>query len=242
MGTAVLLQHLEAAGQPVPPTALFFQDNLAIMVMEGLLNQIKLMRKQCISALEQIDRAAKHKLSSPKGVSVVPPLLVLPVWPTAMSTGQLAVVATAAHELKVLPVPVENILLDQQDEEIDEVPWLKNDLGLMDHFDPIIPSAGKKVGPLSPGLAGLTHALNALGSLKNHWGCKPPILIDNLELIDFPVNIPEQAETAQLLFMKEVVFQALPAQLTVVKLTTDSCTLVQYDGLVATMAVDKGKQ
>ncbi|KAG6870560.1 hypothetical protein C0992_013010, partial [Termitomyces sp. T32_za158] len=69
MGTEVLLQRLEAAGQPVPPTASFLQDNLAIMVMEGLLDQIKLMRRQRVSALEQIDRAAKRKLSSPEGVS-----------------------------------------------------------------------------------------------------------------------------------------------------------------------------
>ncbi|KAG6895059.1 hypothetical protein C0992_003337 [Termitomyces sp. T32_za158] len=38
MGTEVLLQRLEAAGHPVPPTALFLQDNLAVMVMEGLLD------------------------------------------------------------------------------------------------------------------------------------------------------------------------------------------------------------
>ncbi|KAG6893052.1 hypothetical protein C0992_011442, partial [Termitomyces sp. T32_za158] len=69
MGTEVLLQQLEAAGQPVPPTASFLQDNLAIMVMEGLLNQIELMRRQRVSALEQIDRVAKRKLSSPEGVS-----------------------------------------------------------------------------------------------------------------------------------------------------------------------------
>ncbi|KAG6877591.1 hypothetical protein C0993_005809 [Termitomyces sp. T159_Od127] len=53
-------------GQPVPPTALFLQDNLAVMVMEGLLDQIELMRRQHISALEQIDHAAKCKLSSPE--------------------------------------------------------------------------------------------------------------------------------------------------------------------------------
>ncbi|KAG6885863.1 hypothetical protein C0992_004831, partial [Termitomyces sp. T32_za158] len=42
--------------------------------------------------------------------------------------------------------------------------------------------------------------------------------------------------------MKEVIFPAPPTQLTVVKLTTDSCTPVQYDGLMATVAADKGKQ
>ncbi|KAG6873497.1 hypothetical protein C0992_008706, partial [Termitomyces sp. T32_za158] len=147
MGTEVLLQRLEAAGQPVPPTALFLQDNLAVMVMEGLLDQIELMRKR-ISALEQIDRAAKCKLSSPEGVSgktkraqpqpaqlvetvrllgavasqsilaMAPGPLSLPARPTAVSTVQLAVVATVAHKPKAPEAPVEEMSLDQQDEEM----------------------------------------------------------------------------------------------------------------------------
>ncbi|KAG6863621.1 hypothetical protein C0993_010857 [Termitomyces sp. T159_Od127] len=64
MGTKVLLQHLKAAGQPVPPTALFLQDNLAAMVREELLDQIKLMKRHNVLALEQIDHAAKRKMSS----------------------------------------------------------------------------------------------------------------------------------------------------------------------------------
>ncbi|KAG6884356.1 hypothetical protein C0993_011869 [Termitomyces sp. T159_Od127] len=64
MGTEVLLQCLEAAGQPVPPTALFLQDNLAVIVMEGLLDYIELMQKQHVSVLKQIDHAVKHKLLS----------------------------------------------------------------------------------------------------------------------------------------------------------------------------------
>ncbi|KAG6878364.1 hypothetical protein C0992_008220 [Termitomyces sp. T32_za158] len=220
MGTDVLLQRLEAAGQPVPPTASFLQDNLAIMVMEGLLDQIKLMRRQRISVLEQINRAAKHKLSSLEGLS----------W-------QLY-----PHEPKAPDTPVEEILLDQQDEEMDEVPLSREDLEFMDHFESMSPSAGRKVVPMSRGLAGLAHAPNMPEPLKNHRGCKLPILIDNLELIDFPVNILARAEFAQLLFMKEVIFPALPSQLTVVKLTIDPCTPVQYDGLTAMAAVDKGKQ
>ncbi|KAG6875751.1 hypothetical protein C0992_002517, partial [Termitomyces sp. T32_za158] len=62
MGTERLLGRLEAAGQPVPATASFLQDNLAVMVMEGLLDQIELMRRQRVTALEQIERAAKRKL------------------------------------------------------------------------------------------------------------------------------------------------------------------------------------
>ncbi|KAG6875913.1 hypothetical protein C0992_001726, partial [Termitomyces sp. T32_za158] len=72
MGTNVLLLHLEAAGQLVPPTASFLQDSLAIIVMEGLLDQIELMKRQRISALEQINFVAKRKLPLYKGVSREP--------------------------------------------------------------------------------------------------------------------------------------------------------------------------
>ncbi|KAG6892539.1 hypothetical protein C0992_000185 [Termitomyces sp. T32_za158] len=231
------------------------------MVMEGLLNQIELMRRQRISALEQINHAAKRKLSSPEGVSdeikraqlqpawpvesvrplgaasswsipaMAPASLSLPAQPTATSTGQTAVVATVAHKPKVPDVLVEESLLDQRDEEMDKVPLTREDLEFMDHFESMAPAAGQKMGPVSRGLARSAHAPNVLGLLKNHRGCKPPIQIDNLELIDFPANIPARAEFAQLLFMKEVIFPAPPAQLTVVKLTTDPRTPAQYDGL-----------
>ncbi|KAG6882468.1 hypothetical protein C0995_014575 [Termitomyces sp. Mi166 len=57
----VLLQRLEWAGQPVPATAAFLWDDLAVMVVEGLLNQTELMRRQRISALEQIECIGKCK-------------------------------------------------------------------------------------------------------------------------------------------------------------------------------------
>ncbi|KAG6869725.1 hypothetical protein C0995_001106 [Termitomyces sp. Mi166 len=52
---------LEQAGQPVPATVAFLRDDLAIMVVEGLLNQIELMKRQRMSALEQIERIGKRK-------------------------------------------------------------------------------------------------------------------------------------------------------------------------------------
>ncbi|KAG6876392.1 hypothetical protein C0992_013105, partial [Termitomyces sp. T32_za158] len=136
MGTDVLLQWVEAAGQPVSSTALFLQDSLAIMVIEGLLNQIKLMKRQRVSALEQIECTEKRKLplpedlsSEPKQARLQPPqpaeaakaevpsaiCLVLAVGPsslsvlaqpTAMSTGQPAV-------LKVPAVLVKEVWLEQ---------------------------------------------------------------------------------------------------------------------------------
>ncbi|KAG6886407.1 hypothetical protein C0995_008136, partial [Termitomyces sp. Mi166 len=53
--------HLEWAEQPVPAMVAFLQDDLAIMVVEGLLNQIELLRRQHVTALEQIERVGKHK-------------------------------------------------------------------------------------------------------------------------------------------------------------------------------------
>ncbi|KAG6898460.1 hypothetical protein C0995_009621 [Termitomyces sp. Mi166 len=57
----VLLQRLEWAGQPVPATVAFLQDDLAMMVVEGLLDQIKLMRRQHVTMLKQIECVGKHK-------------------------------------------------------------------------------------------------------------------------------------------------------------------------------------
>ncbi|KAG6869812.1 hypothetical protein C0992_001930, partial [Termitomyces sp. T32_za158] len=136
------------------------------MVMEGLLNQIELMRRQRVSALEQIDRAAKRKLSSPEGVSgetkrarpqlplgvavshpnpaSAPAPSALPARPTAASTVRPAVVATVAHEPKAPDAPVEESSLDQRDEEMDEMPLTREDIELMDHFESMASSAGQK--------------------------------------------------------------------------------------------------
>ncbi|KAG6869890.1 hypothetical protein C0995_016460, partial [Termitomyces sp. Mi166 len=67
-----LLQRLEQAGQPVPATAAFLWDDLAVMVVEGLLNQIELMKRQCMSALEQIERVGKRKAPMFKELMVEP--------------------------------------------------------------------------------------------------------------------------------------------------------------------------
>ncbi|KAG6894033.1 hypothetical protein C0995_015252, partial [Termitomyces sp. Mi166 len=68
----VLLQRLEWAEQPVSATVAFLWDDLAIMVVEGLLDQIKLMRRQRVSTLEQIERVGKHKAPAFKEPMVEP--------------------------------------------------------------------------------------------------------------------------------------------------------------------------
>ncbi|KAG6894416.1 hypothetical protein C0992_006139 [Termitomyces sp. T32_za158] len=57
-----------------------------------------------------------------------------------------------------------------------------------------------------------------------------------------PLPVQVWAEPTELLFMKAVTFPSPPSQLIMVKLTTNLCTPVQYNGLVATSAVGKGKQ
>ncbi|KAG6893616.1 hypothetical protein C0995_016526, partial [Termitomyces sp. Mi166 len=52
---------LEQAGQPVPAMAAFLRDDLAVIVVEGLLDQIELMKRQRMSVLEQIECVGKRK-------------------------------------------------------------------------------------------------------------------------------------------------------------------------------------
>ncbi|KAG6867135.1 hypothetical protein C0993_006431 [Termitomyces sp. T159_Od127] len=91
------------------------------------------------------------------------------------------------------------------------------------------------------GSPAVSQALDALESSKTHWGQKPPLAASQLKIVDFPANISEQAEAAQMLFIKAMVSLALPEQIVVVVLPTDLCTPVHYDGIVATTAAEKGK-
>ncbi|KAG6880853.1 hypothetical protein C0995_004093 [Termitomyces sp. Mi166 len=75
----VLLQRLERAGQPVPAMVAFLWDDLAIMVVEGLLDQIELIKRQRISTLEQIEHIGKCK------APMFEELMVEPKWARAPS-------------------------------------------------------------------------------------------------------------------------------------------------------------
>ncbi|KAG6871590.1 hypothetical protein C0993_003090, partial [Termitomyces sp. T159_Od127] len=145
-GMEVLLGCLEAAGQPVPTTAEFLQDDLAVMVMEGLLDQIKLMRRQRVTAQEQINHAAKCKLPVNEGSSVEPKWAKpQPPQPTEVARAVAPVVAclgpTVALTTPVLPAwppaapaqaapiepwapdaPLAELSLEQRDEEMSDVP------------------------------------------------------------------------------------------------------------------------
>ncbi|KAG6859148.1 hypothetical protein C0995_011185 [Termitomyces sp. Mi166 len=110
-----LLQRLEWAGQPIPAMAAFLQDDLAVMVVKGLLDQIKLMRRQHVTALEQIECVGKHKapmfeepMVEPKqarALSQHPQELVwLPPRPM-----KLASMASTLRSIRMDPMPVHQV-------------------------------------------------------------------------------------------------------------------------------------
>ncbi|KAG6898432.1 hypothetical protein C0995_009773 [Termitomyces sp. Mi166 len=93
----VLLQHLEWAGQPVPATVAFLRDDLAIMVVEGLLDQIELMKRQRMSALEQIECVGKRK------APMFEEPMVEPKWARALSQHPQELAWAPAHTVARLP-------------------------------------------------------------------------------------------------------------------------------------------
>ncbi|KAG6877143.1 hypothetical protein C0992_010719, partial [Termitomyces sp. T32_za158] len=219
MGTDVLLQRLEAAGQPVPSTVSSLQDNLAVMVMEGLLNQIKLMQRQRIVVLEQINHVAKHKILTQEGASgeprrvkprmadaAAPPVasssLFMPVQPTATST---------------LPVSVMLV-------------W------------PIAMFTGSAtVLPTQPMVVPVQPLVSTAPAVKEPKALEAPMLELSLDQCNEEMD-EERAGPAQMLFLKAILIPVLPTQLKIMVMATNLRTPVQYDGLMAMAAAEKGKQ
>ncbi|KAG6884436.1 hypothetical protein C0993_011147 [Termitomyces sp. T159_Od127] len=86
-----------------------------------------------------------------------------------------------------------------------------------------------------------SQALEVPEPSKTHQRQKPPLAASQLEIVDFPAIILQQAELAQMLFMKAIVFPAPSEQVAVVVVPTNPCTPVQYDRIVATAAAKKGR-
>ncbi|KAG6858919.1 hypothetical protein C0995_012896, partial [Termitomyces sp. Mi166 len=59
--------------------AAFLQDSLAIVVLEGLLDQIKMMKRQHVTVLEHIECAGKHKAPAYEELMVEPKRARAPV-------------------------------------------------------------------------------------------------------------------------------------------------------------------
>ncbi|KAG6869576.1 hypothetical protein C0995_002097, partial [Termitomyces sp. Mi166 len=150
----VLLQCLEWAEQPVPAMAAFLWDDLAIMVVEGLLDQIELMKRQRISALKQIEHVGKHKApmfkepmvepkqaralsQHPQELAWVPACTVawLPPRPLKLASGAstlrlVRMDPAPVHQVQELDIPAEpmaELSLEASDQIISDTPAVQQE-------------------------------------------------------------------------------------------------------------------
>ncbi|KAG6886713.1 hypothetical protein C0995_005683 [Termitomyces sp. Mi166 len=207
-----LLQRLEQAGQPVPAMAAFLQDSLAIIVIEGLLDQIKTMKRQRVTALEHIRCTGKHKAPAYKEPVVEPKQARAPLDLPAVVENSLA---------ELLLEPCDEIIADapamQQGwrAEVPHAPVMGSQAGPSSQGEvPLAPEKPElKAQPVaveSHGLSASLHAPDVSGPTKHCRGREPPLDLSKLDVMDFPNNFA------------------------VVILTTDPRTPEQYNGLVAT--------
>ncbi|KAG6892269.1 hypothetical protein C0993_004268, partial [Termitomyces sp. T159_Od127] len=150
------------------------------MVMEGLLDQIELMRRQRVTALEQIDCAAKRKLPVHEGSSVEPkrakpqppqlmevakavaPVVARPGPAVALTTPVLparppaALAQAAPIESQAPDAPLAELSLEQQDEEMSNVPLDRDEMALLNALNSGVrtrTSISQTAGPSNWGLA-----------------------------------------------------------------------------------------
>ncbi|KAG6894840.1 hypothetical protein C0993_010607, partial [Termitomyces sp. T159_Od127] len=167
---------------------------------------------------------------------------VLPVRPPAT-------LAQAAPIKPWMPdAPLAELSLEQQDEEMSDVPLDQDKMAWLDVMNSgtcMCTSVSQTAGPLSRRLAMASMGPSMQRPSRPSRGRKPPLKVDNMEIVDFPAGVPTQADAAQLLFMLPITVPAPATQFEVVVVATDPCTPAQYDGLMAevakTMAASKGK-
>ncbi|KAG6886539.1 hypothetical protein C0995_007064 [Termitomyces sp. Mi166 len=118
-----LLQHLEQAGQPVPAMVAFLQDDLAIMVVEGLLDQIKLLRRQHVTMLEQIECST---VMMPSGVGADVCAYCCTAAAVTYETGKRGINIEASEPLAELSLELSNQIMSDvpagQQEQRSEAP------------------------------------------------------------------------------------------------------------------------
>ncbi|KAG6869194.1 hypothetical protein C0995_003964 [Termitomyces sp. Mi166 len=119
-----LLQRLEQAGQPVPATAAFLQDDLAVMVVEGLLDQIELMKRQCVSTLEQIEHVGKCKAPAFEKPMVEPKQARAPLQhPQELVSGRMDPAPVhRGQEPDILAEPMAELSLEASDQIMSDAP------------------------------------------------------------------------------------------------------------------------
>ncbi|KAG6868012.1 hypothetical protein C0993_008387 [Termitomyces sp. T159_Od127] len=154
-------------------------------------------------------------------------LASMPVWPIAAFSGQSAAVTLVSVALTAPKALEVQKAMDRE-------------MGIVEGEGAVPPLKGT-MGQPRRGLPVASQAPEALGPSKTHGGQKPPLAVSQLEIIDFPANISQQAEPVQMLFIKTVVFLAPLKRVSVVVVSTDSHITAQYNGIVATAAAKKGK-
>ncbi|KAG6886341.1 hypothetical protein C0995_008612 [Termitomyces sp. Mi166 len=147
-----LLQCLEQAGQPIPVMVAFLQDNLAVMVVKGLLNQIELLRRQRVTVLEQIEcvgkcKAPAFKMVEPKRARAPSQHPQELVWAPVRTVAQLpprpmklvsmastlrsiCMDPTPAHrvqELDILAEPLAELSLEASDQIMSDAPAVQQE-------------------------------------------------------------------------------------------------------------------
>ncbi|KAG6882336.1 hypothetical protein C0995_014972 [Termitomyces sp. Mi166 len=173
----VLLQRLEWAGQPVPATAAFLRDDLAVMVVEGLLDQIELMKRQRMSALEQIEREpmvepkqARAPSQHPQELAWAPACTIarLPLQPlklaSGVSTSRSGCIDPApmhrGQEPDILAEPMAELSLEASDQIMSDAPAVQQEQRSEATQAPVASSS--KAGASSQGGAQVVPELPAL--------------------------------------------------------------------------------
>ncbi|KAG6858667.1 hypothetical protein C0995_000255 [Termitomyces sp. Mi166 len=164
-----LLQRLEWAGQPVPATAAFLRDDLAVMVVEGLLDQIKLMKRQRISALEQIECIGKRKAPAFEELMVEPKRARAPsqhpqelVWAPAHTIASGRTDPAPMHRGQEPDIPAEpmaELSLEASDQIMSDAPAVQQEHRSEAPQAPVVSSS--KVGASSQGEAQVVPELPA---------------------------------------------------------------------------------
>ncbi|KAG6886384.1 hypothetical protein C0995_008264, partial [Termitomyces sp. Mi166 len=183
--------------------AAFLQDSLAIVVLEGLLDQIKMMKRQCITVLEHIEHAGKCKAPAYEELTVEPKWARAParrpqefVWAPA---------PTASSQKPDIPAIVENplakLLLEPRNEIMTDALAMQQEQRVEAPHAPVMSS---QAGPSSQGEACLapeipelkaqpaavesrrlstsSYALDVPGPTKHHRGQKPPLDVSKLDV------------------------------------------------------------
>ncbi|KAG6881246.1 hypothetical protein C0995_002522 [Termitomyces sp. Mi166 len=141
--------------------AAFLQDSLAIVVLEGLLNQTKMMKRQCITMLEHIEHAEKRKAPAYKEPMVEPKQARAPVRrlqefvqapaPTAVQPPSPPVQLSSSQELDIMAVvenPLSKLSLEPCDKIMTDAPAMQQEQRVEAPHAPVMSS---QAGPSSQG-------------------------------------------------------------------------------------------